>query len=442
MGALATYCVFLMSTICGPVFPYLGILGYVWFVSVTPQFLWRFSLLDPFFDFQKYIAISTIIGFCLTGFRGSKLSGCAFYAIFSFTGYWILSFMSSFSSVEPDRSWFFVEQFSKIAVMSILLTKLLDTQKRIETMVWCVLGGIGWNAFEINRDYYSRGMSTVNQDGWAMQNANGFSLLLVMVALISLSMFISSRNAYKKVVLFLVSICCVHAIYIVESRGGMLGLIAGGMIIVLFQEKTFNNVLGFCVAGAIAVILAGPPVIKEFFSSFERDESLDASASDRLIIWKGGVRLTAENPMLGVGPWAAELPLVQYAGETGVAKYKGRVALHNLPLEVSTGSGLPALLCYLVFFFLPVHALAKQLRSLRGSSNYGLTCGLVAAIPAYWVSSFFNSGALLELPYLITAIGVSLLAVNDQFLENHSKLASDCNEANDLSSSDVEHSVV
>lgn len=401
--------------------PFIGVLGYVWFVSFVPQFLWRFSLANPLFDFQKYIAISTLAGYLLSGFRGAKFSKSALYSMFGFLGYLMLSFLSTLYSVEPVRSWFFIEQFSKIALMTFVLARLLESEKRIKIAIWVILCGLGWNALEINRDYYSRGLSTVNQDGWAMQNANGYALLLVLVALISMSMFISVQEKIPKAILFLICILSVHAIYLVESRGGMLGLIVGGLLLFAFQKKTSTNVIAFCLVGVVALLLAGPPVLKEFFSSFEERETLDTSASDRFMIWTGGLRLTVDNPLLGVGPWAAEVPMTQYAPETGVAKYQGRVHLHNLPLEVSTGSGIPALFCYLVFFFHPVCNLAKQLRFLTAGWKYGLTCGIVSAIPAYWFSSLFNSGALLEIPYLIMAVAIALESNNEKCLQMYAQ---------------------
>ncbi len=422
MGAIATYLVFAISVVMGAFAPFIGVLGYVWFVSFVPQFLWRFSLANPLFDFQKYIAISTLAGFLLSGFRGAVFSRSAIYATFGFLGYLLLSFLSTLYSVEPARSWFFIEQFSKIALMTLVLTKLLDSEKRIQIAIWVILCGLGWNAFEINRDYYSRGISTVNQDGWAMQNANGYALLLVMVAVISLSMFISIQTRTLKAALFLICILSVHAIYLVESRGGMLGLIVGSIILFAFQRKTSNNMIAFCAVGAVALILAGPPVVKEFFSSFDERETLDTSASDRFMIWTGGLRLTLDNPLLGVGPWAAELPMAQYAPETGVAKYQGRVHLHNLPLEISTGSGIPAMLCYIAFFFSPVYYLSKQVSLLNPGWQHGLTCGIVSAVPAYWFSSLFNSGALLEIPYMIMAIAISLQANIEQGLNSHAQI--------------------
>ena len=145
------------------------------------------------------------------------------------------------------------------------------------------------------------------------------------------------------------------------------------------------------------------------------------------MIWTGGLRLTLDNPLLGVGPWAAELPMAQYAPETGVAKYQGRVHLHNLPLEISTGSGIPAMLCYIVFFFSPVYYLSKQVSLLNPGWQHGLTCGIVSAVPAYWFSSLFNSGALLEIPYMIMAIAIALQTNIEQGLNIHAQILHDEN---------------
>jgi hypothetical protein len=93
-----------------------------------------------------------------------------------------------------------------------------------------------------------------------------------------------------------------------------------------------------------------------------------------------------------------------------------------LPLEVSTGSGIPAFVGYVVFFFLPCYSLWKQRRITLGEHYEGLRIGFIGAITGYWFSSLFNSGALMEMPYLIAAASISLNSlVENQLLSDHER---------------------
>ena len=431
MGAIVTYIVFGVSALCSPLFPYIGAMGYVWFVAMIPTFLWRYSLFDYQFEFQKYIAIATIAGFVLSGLRGLSLTSTAKISICGLLLYWGASTVGTFYSIEPDRSWFFLEQISKVFLMSLVITKVMDSGRRVYTIIWIIIASTGWNCLEINRDYYSRGFSNVNQDGWAFQNANGYALIATMVSLICVSMYLSVRRWSLKILYIGIALICVHAIFIVESRGGMLGLIAGGLIILAISKKSFALFASYAAALVMVLLLAGPSVVQEFTSSFVDDETLDRSASDRFIIWKGGVELSLDYPIIGVGPWAAEKIMAsQYASQSAVAT-TGRVHLHNLPLEITTGSGVPAFLGYCIFFFLPCYSLWKKRGESLGEHFNGLRVGLISAIFGYWVASFFNSGALLEIPYMIASATIALqsLAENKRLIEEESFIDSDESES-------------
>ncbi len=83
-------------------------------------------------------------------------------------------------------------------------------------------------------------------------------------------------------------------------------------------------------------------------------------------------------------------------------------ALHNLFFEVGTGTGVPALLAYLGFFwltwFLHYRSFAYQASwpDWYRFVNLAMFCG----IPGYWAASMFSSGALIEAPYVLVAMGI------------------------------------
>jgi hypothetical protein len=74
MGPIVTYIVFGISTIFSPLYPLLGVMGYAWFIAITPTFLWKSSLFNYQFQFQKYIVGGTLLGFLISGLQGLSLS--------------------------------------------------------------------------------------------------------------------------------------------------------------------------------------------------------------------------------------------------------------------------------------------------------------------------------------------------------------------------------
>jgi O-antigen ligase len=190
----------------------------------------------------------------------------------------------------------------------------------------------------------------------------------------------------------------------------MVGMIFGGVCLFAYTRKNFRTFAIFSATAICALALAGPSVIREFSSSFE--ENLDESAHSRFHIWSAGLNLTADYPLLGVGPFAGEKLMVAYYP---VPTTKPAIHLHNLPLEIATGSGLVALIGYVAFFFIPIYKLHKFLRQSTQIYTWqqGFASGTLASLLAYWLASLFNSGSLIEIPYIVVALAIAMVGIEE-----------------------------
>lgn len=392
--------------------------GYIGFVALVPHWIWRFSL-DPSFPFQKYIAIATLIGFAACGFRGIPLTRTAKYAMGCLLAFLSVSYISSFQSINPERSWFFIDTFYKEALMVCVGIRLLDSPRILEAAVVCIILGVSWNAYEINMDYLSKGYSFVNRDGWAYQNMNGYALILLLSFFLTISAALHVSKLHHKAFLLMIAGVNMHAIYIGEARGTMLGCVFSAVLLVYFMEKNLSNWGVIFSTAILGLALAGPSVVKEFSSSFAV-EDLDKSAQSRFYIWDAGIRITLDYPVLGLGPWAAGFMVPSYYADPA-GTTKETIHLHNLPLEVSTGMGLPGLFLYLGIFFLPWNQLRKMRRNLACVGHPRdtrvvsvVTLAFLAGIPGYWLASCFNSGALIEIPYVFVALAIAAINVFKQ----------------------------
>ncbi len=109
-----------------------------------------------------------------------------------------------------------------------------------------------------------------------------------------------------------------------------------------------------------------------------------------------GYRITLDNALIGVGPYAGQAMVPRYAPEFADLPAKG---LHNLFFEISTGCGVPATILYFSYFLIPWFVLSRYylLNRYDVSPEIGTLClTLAIAVPGYFVSSMFSSGALLE----------------------------------------------
>jgi len=408
MGPIFVYTAFVL--ICGGALfrPAIGAIGYIGFVAFTPHWLWRFQL-DATFPFQKWIAASLLLGWFFSFCRTKNLGMASLIPLTCLIVTLAIGYLSAANSYAPDKSEFFMTQFSKIVLMTCVITLVLSSPKALYVGLCVMAVGITFNNFEINVDYYSRGFSRVNEDGWAYQNANGYALIMQIGVLIAFALAQQVKSKLLTVAWLIAAVINTHAIMIVESRGAMLGLLTAGILHLAFMRRTSKNItLTFFIA-LMVLLIAGPPVIKEFSSIFAN--KLDNSGASRYYLWDAGLRITLDYPLLGVGPWAGEVLMPAY--------YQGNdktdwtiIALHNLELEVSTGVGIPATLTYLLFFFWPwnqARALLWKKRNAKTDDESAVIYSAFLAIPAYWVASQFNSGALLEIPYLMIAMLIAAL---------------------------------
>jgi O-antigen ligase len=412
MGVIFVYSLFAASCLGALVRPFLGIAGYMAFVSLCPQWAWRNTLPNPEFGFQKYISIATLAGFALSGLKGQRLSGPARRAAACGAAFLALSYVSSFQSIKPSASAFYLDTMWKIFLMLYASAKLIDTEGKAVAATWIILGGVGFNAWYLNVDYLSRGYSLVNLPGeeYAFMNANGYAFVLMAAAVLGGVVAILEPRRLRAMAAGAIALLCVHAVYILESRGGMIGLVLSAAIVCYYVPKTPAALTKLGIAGVLAIALAGPSVVKEFLSSFESKR--DVSAESRFYLWEAGLGICRDYPLLGVGPWAGEWIVPKYYRYGEDVLHLPNKALHNLTFEIATGCGIPALFAYLGMFFLPLVALRKAAASPDLPDGYRIVgiAGL-ATVPGYWLASQFNSGALIEVPYLVLGL---VIAVSSQ----------------------------
>jgi O-antigen ligase len=378
--------------------PWIGYLGYAVFVVLCPQWNWRWGWNNSI-DYQKFLAVTTIIGTVLAGALSNKIAGVGWKSIWAILAFLTLSFASSTQTIDESLTAFYMDKLWKIVLMCVLGILLIDDAKKLLWLVGAIVLSQAWNAYNVNELYYKWGVR-VSSFTWNFNDNNTYAISTVPIMALSFAIMLVYKNFWLRIFTGLIFVLQMHQIMILESRGTMLGgLVLGGLGFV-FMPKTKFAYQVFGVGLLCGLILAGPSVVEEFTSSFKETEELDSSAQSRFDLWKAGTAITMQNPILGVGPYASQVLVSRYLGVN-----MSRKALHNLFFEISTGCGVPAVVCYLAYFFLPWFAhLSLWLKGkisnddhLLRTVNLATLCG----IPGYWAASMFSSGALLEASYIL-----------------------------------------
>ncbi len=390
-----------------------GVIGYYCFMLLQPEWNWRWSV-PADFQCQKYIAGATLIGAVLSGLRGNRLRGTPLVACIALACFLGIGYLSANTSIHPQRSEWLLNVLWKVVLMGLLGIKLIHSPKQITLLLWVCLLAIGYNAYQINMYYFQDGYCRFVQQGWGSSglNNNTYSILAVPGIGIGLALSVCSEQWWQKIIAFANVVLLVHLIMLLESRGCMIGAVVIFGLFFVFMPKNRATVSLFVVIVLAGVLLAGPSVVKEFTSSFQSSENLDSSAESRFALWEAGYNLMWDYPTIGVGPGASIYIVPQY--------YPGGLdvptkALHNLFFEVTTEFGIPAALCYFLFFGVIWLACARRYKIANSAQTpkwaQAAMLSVLVGLPGYFVPSMFSSGMLLESSYALTVVGAATLLI-------------------------------
>ena len=167
------------------------------------------------------------------------------------------------------------------------------------------------------------------------------------------------------------------------SRGGMLGLATGVLILLLWPRA--QRTLGSLALLALVVLAVGaaPTGTAAFEPVAERLSTLDGGSetvrSRRPEIWRVARDVAVDHPIIGVGA----NQFVHEAAQRGLYE-RGRVLenAHNLPLSLAAESGILALAAFLVFF---AQVIRRGVVALSHPQAFGLKLGLLAAFVGFLV---------------------------------------------------------
>jgi O-antigen ligase len=193
------------------------------------------------------------------------------------------------------------------------------------------------------------------------------------------------------------------------SRNAWLGLAAGAVGLVVTARRTLRLAAALA-AVALLATLAAPATVTERARSIV--DLRDDTARDRLAMWRAGLAMIADHPLLGVGPGEVRAWYPQYRRPEAIRPSTGH--LHNSAVQVAAERGLPALA---VWVWLWVVFYREAIRVLRRvgpgpSRARALVCASLGGVTGFLVAGLFehNFGdaevvmlvyALMALPFVV-----------------------------------------
>lgn len=205
---------------------------------------------------------------------------------------------------------------------------------------------------------------------------------------------------------WLVSLVGLLATY---TRGAWMGFAAGVLALLPGTRRGRWLLLGGLIVLGLAA-LAGPQHLRERFLTMGNPD--DPTVRERVYMWRSGLTMWRQHPVLGLGPGGVKREFESYALPEAVKKRTGHV--HNTPLQILVERGVLGLAAWLwvwAAFFRRAIGVLRRLPADAAPAR-ALVVGSLAAIVGFLVAglSEYNFGdsevvmvawALMALPWAV-----------------------------------------
>lgn len=385
--------------------PFAGLISYLGVAYLRPH-QWAYV---PDTRISMLVAVATLVGYLFFDItrRYPRILPNALLVML-----WLQLLMSTITSINPTNSQPKMIEVTKVFVISLLMTALADSPKRVRQLyVFSAffLGSLAVRSFA--RSLYGGAENRSYGPGGMFEDNNDYALLLVMALPIIYYAGKAEKQRLLKWSLHFCALATFFTIFVTRSRGGFLG-----MCVVMFflAIRTKYKVTGaiFAPLAIGLVLLLTPDVITERFRTIREDGREDHSAQQRLRAWNVCLQIMRDYPLTGVGFRNLMSVYGNYEDEADA-----RVA-HNSFLQMGADGGIPAMFMLLGLVALSYFRLwrARGILQARAPDSQLIyyTHGLQVALIGYCVSGSFVSRQDLELLYEIVALATTIRLLAQQ----------------------------
>lgn len=314
------------------------------------------------------------------------------------------------------------DSFFKVVTIFVLIINLVDTRERLRSIMKLVVVCGTFVALGTIRSYVAgqfvtdaaRSLERSAGYGTFFANPNELAMALNLLLPFAVVFGLTSKGI-KRAAFFVCAAVLTFAVIISFSRGGFLGLVALGGVLMWKAgrgKRMVTALSGLVLCGAFVVAMPSG-YSDRLFTIFRTQNDQTRSAQERRELLERAVEVVLHHPIIGVG-----------VANFGIYSIKDKVA-HNAYLEIAAELGILGFIAYMILIFAPLRALKRIERdayskragpenwSERERESYFLSIGLQAVIAAYMVCSFFQSSEYFWYLYYLVAYTVSLKRIRD-----------------------------
>jgi O-antigen ligase len=406
-GLIFTYCLAWGGAAASLLNPFVGLLIYIAFAILKPDALWPWSV--PPGNYSRIVGIGMLVGWLLNG-CGSWNLGKARGMVIAIAAFMTWAVFSAMQARDPGTAWDFVDGMLKITIPIVAGLTLIESVAQLKLLAWVMVLSQAFLAYEANLSYWA-GNNVVRVSGFAgLPDNNGVALTMHTCSILAFFLGLHSPGIWRKALAFGAALLMAHVVLFSNSREGMLGLLATGVVAFILVPKRPWHFLVFALAVLLALRLAGPEVRERFSSIFADPEERDRSASTRIKLSEDCLDAMLRKPILGYGP--ANFPVI--APEYGWPEGKQG---HTLWLQIGAELGVPGLVFLVAYYGLCALRLWPIARARDSTHDPWLADGaqmVIASLAGFFVCTQFNNLYGVEVPYYVALLGAGVLKLSSK----------------------------
>lgn len=323
----------------------------------------------------------------------------------------VAALLSMPMAIDPGEAWTtFTDLLLKTLIIFIVFVNVVRTEMRLRLLLLLILAVSIYLSISAINDY-RHGVFAIGELETAriagrikglFENSNDLALHLVSMIPIAIALGLYRPGLPRKLIYFGAVAIMVAAVIVTYSRGGFIGLVAAGLILVRrLGRKNRVATTGALVFAVLVFLAAAPGAYSGRLSTvFNSAADVTGSSTQRTAVLKRSFWVSLRYPLFGVG--------------IGNFHHKSEheLATHNAYTQVSSEMGMGAFVVYLIFLIYPL----RRLRLIEKQSYekpeqrrfYYLSIGLQGALVGYMVASFFGAVAYQWYVYYLVGYAVCL----------------------------------
>jgi probable O-glycosylation ligase (exosortase A-associated) len=404
---------------------FVGLLFYL-FIEYT-----RFSAMYPSlapFQIGKIAVTLCVVGLILAPRAIARRPTTALWMDRVLLLFIVVTLFATLLAVHQDRAWNGFFDVLRWFVIYFLITRILTNRWRLRVFLLIMLILNLKLAQFVVRSYFYYLAAGVSPSALAkfgvgagstgyFANGSDFGVGMCVIFPVAGYLFFAEEKKYVRMLLFGSTIIFLAAILVCGSRGALVGAVAAG-VAALVRNPRKSAAFMMLVLLILGLVYFLPDATKDRVESGWEWEQ-DGTASHRIYLWKQGLKMFRDHPVLGVGP--QNYAIVRFDHYRENDPKPGPFVAHSVYIEALTELGLLGVLPLIVLFALffrmnsltRKHLLATDPAGKR-SFYYCLAYGLDLGMVGFLASAAFVSVLYYPHIWILMSLSASLNAVATQ----------------------------